>query len=319
MKILQRVNKIPGGLVLSTLCITMLINTFFPSALRIGYSTTGCFTTAGTMTMIGMILLITGSQVNVNNLGTVLFRGGFFLIVRFAIGVITGYLANRYFGLDGFLGISTLALVICFTSLNPGIYMGCMQSFGDDIDKAAFSIMNIWGTPVIPVLVMNLSLGNNFDWNIIVSTLAPFLAGVVLGNLDLDLRKMLAYATPVVLMFLGFAFGSSINLLTAFRAGPSGLLLVVLYTAIGVPVMVCLDKLVLRRPGYAGAATCTVGMTFIASPALVAQTLPQYAPYAEMATAQIAMAVIITAFLGPYITGLVANKTGCPAFEHQNS
>ena len=110
MDILNNVKKVPGGLLLVPMFATALINTIAPEVLMIGNPTTEIFTSAGTMTIIGIILFIAGSQLKLNQLAMAIKRGGVFVLVKILIGFATGAFVFRIFGEDGFLGISALAL-----------------------------------------------------------------------------------------------------------------------------------------------------------------------------------------------------------------
>lgn len=63
----------------------------------------------------------------------------------------------------------------------------------------------------------------------IVSLIIPFILGMILGNMDEDIRKVFAGGNAIILPFLGFEFGSTINLIEAFKMIPQGLLLSIIY------------------------------------------------------------------------------------------
>ena len=74
--------------------------------------------------------------------------------------------------------------------------------------------------------------------------------------------------------------------------------------------MLC-DRLIGKRPGYAGWAVASAAGNSIATPAAVALVDPSWAPFVGDATTQIAAAVVVTAILVPIITGWW-KKYGCP-------
>lgn len=310
MSVLDRVKKIPGGLMLVPMLITALLNTFCPAVLRIGNPTTATFTSAGTMTVIGILLFVSGSQLKYSQLGTALSRGAALVVARIAIGFAACWFVMSFFGEAGFLGISALAFVVCLSSCNPGVYMALMQTYGDNVDRAAMGVLNIIAVPAIPLLILNLSEGAGFDYMIVVSTVVPFVVGMVLGNLDPKIQALFAPGTPIVLVFLGFCFGSTVNLITAVKAGFSGILLAVLFLAVSIPLMLLVDKAVLRRPGYASVAISCVGGVSVSAPAIIGAAIPKLAPYVEAATAQVALAVVITSVCVPILTRVVANRFG---------
>lgn len=310
MDILGKIRKVPSGLMIVPMVITAVINTLAPGVLRIGGVSEGLFTNKGTMAIIGMILFITGTQFRVSEIGNTLKRGGVVCIGRLFVGYLAAWIVLKFFGLSGFLGISALALGVGIVSTNPGIYISIIEQHGDGIDRAAFGILNVIAVPAAPILIMEAASGAGIDYMSVVSTLAPFIIGMILGNLDGKIRAMMGPAMPVMLPFLGFCFGSSINLVAAAKAGGAGILLSVLYLVLNVPTMLLLDRLVLRRPGYMAVATCSVAGISVVVPMMLAQTNPAYAPYVEAATAQMALAVVITNLATPWLVSKIVKRFG---------
>ena len=60
--------KIPGGLLIVPMLLAAIINTMLPSLFQIGDPTTALFTSKGTMVLIGMILFISGTQLDLSQL-----------------------------------------------------------------------------------------------------------------------------------------------------------------------------------------------------------------------------------------------------------
>lgn len=310
MDILGKIRKVPSGLMIVPMAITAVINTLAPGALRIGGVTEGLFTNKGTMAVIGMILFITGTQFKVTEIGATLKRGGIVCIARLFVGYLCAWLVLKLCGLDGFFGVSALALGVGIVSTNPGIYISLIEQYGDGVDRAAFGILNVIAVPAAPILIMEAAAGAGIDYMSTVSTLAPFIIGMILGNLDIKIRTMMAPAMPVMLPFLGCCFGSAINLVAAARAGVGGIVLALLYLVINVPVMLLLDRLVLRRPGYMAAATCSIAGIAVVVPSMLAATNPVYEPYVQAVTAQMALAVVITNLATPWIVSRIVKRFG---------
>ncbi|MPM88776.1 2-keto-3-deoxygluconate permease [bioreactor metagenome] len=133
---------------------------------------------------------------------------------------------------------------------------------------------------------------------------------MVLANSDEKIRKLFSTATPVVLFFLGCCLGASINLRALSQAGAANIVLIGLIVCVFLPIMITADKLILRRPGYAAvAATCLGGLSVVA-PRIIGERLPQYQPYVESATAQMAVTLVFCIFVFPYITKFVVGKFG---------
>lgn len=324
MDILGNVKKIPGGLMLVPMVITAVINTFFPQILDIGTATTALFKT-GTMAIIGMILFVSGSQIKFNNLSRTIQRGGTLLLTRILISFAVGLIVMKTCGLDGFWGVSGLSLIITMTSCNPGLYLALTDSYGDNIDKGAMSMINLLAVPTFAVFVLSLSIcvsvGTGIagiPWMLFVSTMVPFFIGVLLTSIDEKIQGLFSSGLAILLVFLGFCLGSSVNLITAFRAGFQGVLLAVIFLAGSLPVMLLVDRFFLKRPGYAAAAFTCVGGMAIAVPAVFIST-PEImaafgqldlANYQDTAVAQITLAYLICTVCSPILTKMVVKHFG---------
>lgn len=64
INILEKMNKVPGGLIIIPLLAAILINTFAPEVLGIGGPTTALFK-VGSSAMMGIFLLICGTSINI--------------------------------------------------------------------------------------------------------------------------------------------------------------------------------------------------------------------------------------------------------------
>lgn len=309
LPILKHMQKVPGGLMIVPMLITAIINTIWPEALQIGGSTTGAFST-GTMTIIGIVLVISGSQLKLSQLAACLKRGGVLCLVMILLGFAAFFIVQATCGIDGVAGMSLLALVIAFSSCNPGVYLALINDYGDTTDKTVLGLMSLVSVPALPLLILGTGQGGSGAIMGVIATLVPFLVGMLLGNLDDSFTKLLAPGTPICLLFLGCCFGSNINLINAVMAGPTALLLAAVYLVVSVPVLLVADRLVLRRPGYAGVAMSSIAGIAVSCPTIIAAALPQYAPYVEVATSQLALAVVLTGFLVPYLTKFVADRFG---------
>ena len=201
-------------------------------------------------------------------------------------------------------------LVIGLVSCNPGVYMAVCQEHGDKHDIPGFGIMNLVPVPAIPVILFGFAAGAGVDYMSLVTTIIPFFLGMLFGNIDHSFTAMANGATPVFLFFMGVTCGSTMNWFTLFSQLGGGILLSVLYFVISLPLTLLVDRAILKRPGYAGASMCSMSAVSIIMPAAVAEVVPSYAPYAETAAAQIALAVAITCIITPFVCQWVLKKWG---------
>lgn len=301
-------DKIPGGIILVPMLCTALVNTLFPAALQVGGVTTKLFSTYGTQVFIGALLFLSGSQFDVKDLPKAMRRGGVLLLAKILIGVVLTVIYLRLFGPEGIFGISALAFCVVVLSLNPGVFLAVSTEHGDEIDLPGFGLFNLLVVPSVPMVVLGVLDGAAFDYMSIITTLIPFFLGMLLGNLDPDMKKLFAGATRPVLFFAGCNFGAAVDIFAAVKTGVSGLLLGLVYIIFCAFGMVFVDRGILRRPGYAGASMSCVAGASVSMPVIIGETLNQYAPYGEAATAQIACCVVITTVFNCFFTKWIIRR-----------
>lgn len=315
MKIMKKIEKIPGGLMIVPLFAAILINTFAPSVLQMGSLTSALFSSKGIATLIGAALFFTGTQLKIKEAPEVLKRGGVLLIAKFLAGFILGVAVQKIVGPAGFLGISTLAIFSAVTNSNAGMYIALVAEYGDKKDVGAVSLLALNDGPFLTMIALGASGAASIPFMSILATIMPMLIGVVLGNLDEDLSKFFAPGIMLVVPMFSFALGASINLTQVVVAGPTGIILGILTLVISGGMAILADIFINKRPGYAGAAVSTAAANSVATPAAVAAVVPAYAALVPVATAQIAAAVIFTAIVSPLFTAWIARKRGCPKFD----
>ena len=314
MKILKQVQRVPGGLMVIPLLLGAIIKLLFPGILKIGGLTTATFAT-GAASFIGCSLFCVGSQITVRKIGEPIKRGAVLLLAKFAAGFIPTLLVKWLFGPAGILGITPLMLLAAVTNSNGGMYLGLMTQFGDENDLGSQSLLGINDGPFLTLIGMGIAGLANFDAIALLASVGPLLVGIILGNLDSDIRDFLKPGIMLTLPFLAFCLGTGLNLLNVFKGGILGIalgLIVVILTGI---FTIPADKFILKRPGYAGAALCTTAGNAVATPAILAQVSPELASQVDVATAAVAASVIVTAILCPIVTSIAAKRWGCPASQ----
>lgn len=318
MKILKTINKIPGGIMVIPMLIGACLCTFAPGFLSMGSFTTALFSKQGIGPLIGATLFFIGTQMKLKEAPEALKRGGVLLLAKFIAGGVFALIIAKIFGLGGIFGISSLALLSSMTNSNGGLYMALVGDYGDPQDFAAQSVLNINDGPFLTMLVLGASGLANIPLVSLLAAVIPFIVGIILGNLDNDIRELFKNGVSVVLPLVGLSLGASINLIQIVNAGFAGILLGVLVVIVsGIPTIFA-DRVINRRPGYAGAATSSAAGNSIATPAAIALVDKTYEPFVASATAAIAGAVVITAIFVPMLTGYIAKKYGCPKFENMD-
>lgn len=300
MKILKTVKKVPGGLMIIPLLLGVLVNTFFPEFLKIGSFTTYLWKD-GAMPILAVFLFCNGAQINVKQAGEPLVKGVVLTAVKFVIGAVLGVLVNRLCGPAGFLGLFPLAIVAAVTNSNGGLYAALAGEFGDAGDVGAVSILSINDGPFLTMVAFGMTGLAQIPFMTLVGAILPIVVGLILGNLDEDLRKFLAPAATATIPFFAFPLGAALNLGQLVKAGLPGILLGVICTALtGFGGYFCM-KLIKSKHPQVGAAIGTTAGNAVATPAVLAAADPSLKAAADASTIQIAAAIIVTAILCPLL------------------
>ncbi len=306
----KTLQKVPAGTMFVPLIIGALITTvcqgFFQFDLwtTLGNPMKDMFSSSGQMLLIGLMLFCTGTSLKISDLKEAMGRGFFLIATRLIVAYALSACYFFCFGLDGIFGISFLAFVCAVTSANAALYMGIISPFGDNADKASFGIMLICSMPLLPLLFLGFFGESGFGMAQvmqIISLIVPFVLGMVLGNLDEDIRKVFAGGNAMILPFLGFEFGSTINLVSAVKMIPQGILLSVLYFIIVIIPSYLVERKILKRPGYASVASASLAGVALAIPAVAAASNTAFALYVESTVATLAFVLAITNILCPFL------------------
>lgn len=311
MKILQTVKKVPGGLMVVPLFLGAIINMLFPELLNIGGMTTATFKT-GAGAFIGASLLCVGSQITITKIGEPLKRGFVLMVAKFLAGFIPTMLVAKIWGPGGVLGLTPLMLLASVTNSNGGLYLGLMTQLGDENDLGAQSILGINDGPFLTLLGMGLSGLASFDAIALIASVGTLIVGIILGNLDHDIKEFLEPGILFTLPFLSFCLGTGLNLQSLVTGGATGILLGLAVVAISALFIFPADRYILKRPGYAAFALCTTAGNAVAVPKILADVDPSLAGQVDAATAAVATAVIVTAILTPILASYAAKKFGSP-------
>src|SRR5690606_21915909 len=310
MKIKRAMERIPGGMMVIPLLLGAFINTFFPDLLRIGNFTQQLFVD-GSGTLIALFLLCTGAQINLRSFGVSLANGATLLTVKWVVGAAFGLIAYLMAGPDGlWLGLAPLAIVAAMTNSNGGLYVALVSQYGKEDDRAAYSLLALNDGPFLTMVALALfgAMGfveGMFSIKDFISVLLPILVGMVMGNLDEEMRSFLAKGSDMLIPFFAFALGMGIDFAKIVEGGLGGILLgimTVFFTGTA-------GYLVFKWFGWnpiVGAAEGSTAGNAVATPSAIAAANASFASIAPLATVQVAASTVTTAFLLPlYIAFLV--------------
>lgn len=311
LPIKRAIEKVPGGMMVVPLALGAVIATFFPDTPKFFGSFTGALFT-GSLTILAVFYVCMGASIDFKATPYILKKGGTLFAVKIGMAMLMGvvfghFLGEAPVGSGLFAGLSTLAIVAAMNDTNGGLYMALMGQYGEPRDVGAYTVMTLESGPFLTMV----TLGVAFPWPTLVGSILPLVVGMILGNLDREMRGFLSRAIPVMIPFFAFALGSGLDLAKVWQAGLLGLglgLAVVVVT--GIPLFLA-DRAI-GGTGVAGVAAASTAGNAAAVPAIVASANPVYAEAAAHATVLVAAAVIVTTVLVPLLTAWTARRTGRP-------
>jgi 2-keto-3-deoxygluconate permease len=312
MKILQTVNKVPGGLMVVPMFIGILVNTFAPDALKIG-GFTEALTNKGYLTLIAMYLFVVGTKMTLRAAPVMLKRGFGIMFAKVGVAIVLS-MAVAYFFNGDFLGLSTLAILAAMNDTNGGMFMALTSTFGDKEDAGTYVPQSIETGPFLTMLILVGAGLAHIPWLTMVSVIAPIAAGAILANLDEELREFFGSREAIIVPFMAFALGQTINLNAVAKAGLQGIVLGLTVLVATGTACILIDRL-LGGSGVAGAAASSTAGNAAGTPQAVAIADPSYALIAPVATIQVAASVIITALLTPLLTAIVFKRNQSKASD----
>jgi len=281
------------------LFIGMVINTFFPDLLKIG-GFTQALTGVGYPTVLGMYLFTVGTKITITTAPRILARGLGIMVAKVGTATIFALAVAKIF--DGsIIGLSTLAVMVAMSDTNGGMFLALTSVMGNKEDAGTYVVQSIETGPFLTMVIFVGAGLAVIPWLTMVSVIAPIVAGAILGNLDEDIKNFFSKHEPIIVPFMAFTLGQTINMKSVATAGIPGIVLGVTVVAVTGFVCIVTDKL-LGGSGIAGAAASSTAGNSAAVPQAVALADPSYVPVAGPATVQVAASVIVTAILTPLLT-----------------
>ena len=310
---LTRLSVIPGAIMIIPLFLGAIINTFFPQVLDIGSFTTALFRD-GTPVLLGLFFFCLGSQLNIRTTGPTLEKGVAILIGKVGVGVALG-LAVAFFTPNGvLLGLTPLAIIAAMTNSNGALFAALTGQYGNKTDRATVAVIAVNDGPFITMIALGSAGLASFPLHDLIGLVLPLVLGAILGNLSRSAREFLSVGEVLLIPFLGFVVGRSIDFGTLVESGLQGILLGIATVVISGPMamlVLWIFHVIHRRPRetrnlISGMAEGTTAGNAIATPAALALADPAFKAIEAVATAQIAAATVTTAILIPFAVALVA-------------
>ena len=312
---LKQLGRIPGALMIVPLFMGAVVSTFAPQALEIGSFTTALFKN-GTPVLIGLFFVCVGSQIHMRAAIPAIEKGIVLLLAKFGVAVIAG-LSVAFLMPDGTLwGMLPLAIIAAMSNSNGSLFVALTSQFGNKSDKGAIAVLSINDGPFLTMIALGAAGLAAFPAMALFAAIFPMLFGFVLGNTSPTAREFLAPGEKLIIPFAAFAIGAGIKFDVLLSSGAVGILLGLATVVLsgGAAMGGLWLWHVLRghpRPTrnlVAGAAEASTAGNAIATPAALAMIDPSLLPIQEMATAQVATAVVCTAFTMPFFVAWLAER-----------
>lgn len=304
-------NRIPGGIMLIPLILGSIVGTFFPGFLELGNFTSALFRDSA-LPLIGILIFATGMQITLKTSGPVLATTGTILLTKSIIPAGLVVLLGQFVGIEGILGVSILALIVMMDNSNGGLWLAFTGRYGDARDRGAYMASAINDGPFFSMLFLGAAGLADIPYTLLLAAVIPLIIGIIVGNLDAKWTEIMRPIPNMVIPFFAFALGTGIDLGNVVTGGLSGLVVGAIATVITGTLAYFGYRWILRRGNQSGIgiASATTAGNAIATPAIIAGADPAFEPYMEVATAQVASAVLVSAILAPLLAAWVLKRQG---------
>lgn len=302
--------KIPGGLLLIPMLISAVFATFCPNLFYIGGLTEALFTKKGINYIVALITFCSATSLDFKSLAKVLKKQGLMLLLKIILCMAFSLLFFKFFGETGVWGISLLSFVCVLASLNPSLYIALTKDYATKTDESAFGLLGLLCLPVFPIIIYSVAQSQAIDFSPIISTLIPLILGILIANFDKDFASIFKGSTTMLTPFMGWSFGTGINLIESFKSGLQGLVLVVIfYVLIALPIYLFEVK-VLKSSGVSALGMSSMAGLTVSVPLILSQNSDYLASIAGTAASQIALGVVVTSVITPMLVKMLAKKKG---------
>lgn len=305
MRIKKTIEKVPGGMMVVPMLISATINTFFPQVFQIGGFVTEIMNNHNVF--IGAFLVCMGAGMTYKSAPKALKIGAVTTLTKYAFAVALGILVDRFMGPSGLLGLSALAIVSAVSNTNGGLFAALTAEFGSKEEIGAISVLSINDGPFLTMIALGTAGIANIPFMELVGVIVPIIVGMILGNLDPDMRDFLTSGGSIMIPFMALAMGTRLNFGMILTAGPMGIVLGLITVGIGGALNIFSDRLT-GGTGVAGAACSSTAGNAVGVPLAIAAVDPSLMEVATRATPYVAASMITSAICIPILTTYVYKR-----------
>lgn len=304
-------DRIPGGIMIIPLIAGAIIGTFLPSVLDAGSFTTALLRDSA-LPLTAVLIFATGMQLTPKTLGPVAGVTTTIVVTKTIIPGLIIVALGLLVGMDGIFGISILALLAAVPNGNGGLWLAFTSKYGDRNDRGAYVAHSLNDGPFFPLLFIGASGFGEIPLGDFAAAIAPLILGIIAGNIDHRWAEIMKPVPAIVIPFLAFSLGTGIDLGDVLTGGMTGLILGLIIAPFTGGLTYLGYKYVLKKKHKSGlgwAAGTTAGNAVI-TPSIVASVDSGFAQYVEVATVQVATAVLISALMAPLIAAWFLKRSG---------
>ena len=177
----RTMQKVPAGLMLIPLALGVLVNTFAPESIRIGGFTQALFKD-GALPLIAVLIFATGAQITGSHSGkAAATTTAVVLVCKTLIPASVAVALGLLIGVDGFLGISILALLAIMGNSNGALWLAFAGEYGDERDTGAYVASAFDDGPFLALIFLGASGLGEIPLLALVAAVVPFILGLIVG------------------------------------------------------------------------------------------------------------------------------------------
>lgn len=303
-------DKIPGGTMVIPLILGAIVGTTAPAFLELGSFTTALFATP--MPMMALVIFATGMQITPRSIGPVAGTTGAIILGKTLVPGLLVVGLGFTVGLDGLLGISILAMLATFDNSNGGIWLAFTGKYGTKTDRGAYVASAVNDGPFFTMLFIGAAGLGSIPLDAFAAAIIPLILGIIVGNIDHRWTEIMRPVPTIVIPFFAFGLGTGIDISAILTGGMTGIVLGLLVTPFTGGTTYLAYRFLLRRGKRAGigfVAGTTAGNSIV-TPAIIASADPRFEQYVDVATVQVATAVLISAITAPLIAAWFLKRNG---------
>ena len=303
-------DKIPGGTMVIPLILGAIVGTTAPAFLEMGSFTTALFATP--MPLMALVIFATGMQITPRSIGPVAGTTGAILLGKTIVPGLLIIALGWVVGLDGLLGISIVAMLATFDNSNGGIWLAFTGKYGTKTDRGAYVASAVNDGPFFTMLFIGAAGLGSIPLDAFAAAIIPLILGIIVGNIDHKWTEVMRPVPNIVIPFFAFGLGTGIDISAVLTGGLTGIVLGLLVTPLTGGTTYLAYRFLLRRGPRSGigfAAGTTAGNSIV-TPAIIASADPRFEQYVDVATVQVATAVLISAITAPLIAAWFLKRNG---------